>query len=295
MTFDIFDETYYLNNNPDVKAAVANGSLGSGLQHFQQYGIREGRTNVSPNWNEQLYLQFNPDVAANTGSGRFFSSGLQHFIQFGEREGRRGAPVLENTGGFDEDYYLSLYPDVASAIASGQFDSAVSHYNRRGLFEGRFALYSGTNDDDILIGSGSTGGLVGVGIDTISRPGSPDPVPTSLGMGEVDVLIGSAGSENFPLGFARSPANPNPQKFYVGGGNGDYAYIQNFNRNSDTVQLAGSPGEYDVFFEPALPVGNSNRQGVSIFTNGDLIGIVEGIESLQVISQDTEAGNFFLG
>lgn len=38
-----FNEQAYLAANPDIARAVANGNLGTGWQHFQAYGRREGR------------------------------------------------------------------------------------------------------------------------------------------------------------------------------------------------------------------------------------------------------------
>lgn len=38
-----FDETYYLRQNPDVAAAVADGRIPSGYDHYMRYGRREGR------------------------------------------------------------------------------------------------------------------------------------------------------------------------------------------------------------------------------------------------------------
>jgi pimeloyl-ACP methyl ester carboxylesterase len=38
-----FDEAYYLNAHPDVAAAVAEGRIASGHDHFQKRGRREGR------------------------------------------------------------------------------------------------------------------------------------------------------------------------------------------------------------------------------------------------------------
>jgi SAM-dependent methyltransferase len=38
-----FDEALYLRSNPDVAAAVANGRLKSGRQHFDTFGEKEGR------------------------------------------------------------------------------------------------------------------------------------------------------------------------------------------------------------------------------------------------------------
>ncbi len=38
-----FDDTFYLRQNPDVAAAVADGRLASGYDHYIRYGRREGR------------------------------------------------------------------------------------------------------------------------------------------------------------------------------------------------------------------------------------------------------------
>ena len=59
----LFDEHYYLQMNPDVAAAVAAGAIGSGYDHYIEYGQYEGRS-PSPYWDEAWYLQENPDVAA---------------------------------------------------------------------------------------------------------------------------------------------------------------------------------------------------------------------------------------
>ncbi len=38
-----FDETFYLESNPDVKVAVANGFFKSGYDHYLQFGRHEKR------------------------------------------------------------------------------------------------------------------------------------------------------------------------------------------------------------------------------------------------------------
>lgn len=137
MSFDIFDESFYLATNPDVENAVDEGDFSSGLQHFQQFGLAEGRVSVSPLYNEDLYLQANPDVANAVASG-VFSSGLQHYIQLGEAEGRNGLFGLYN-----EQAYLQSYPDIADDVASGEFSSGFQEFIEEGLDEGRFdALFN---------------------------------------------------------------------------------------------------------------------------------------------------------
>ncbi|MFB2939055.1 hypothetical protein ACE1B6_27700 [Aerosakkonemataceae cyanobacterium BLCC-F154] len=295
MSYEIFDEQSYLANNPDVKSAVAQGFFASGLQHFQLIGLTEGRTAVSPFWDEQRYLNANPDVRTAVNNG-VFASGLQHYILFGETEGRPGAINVDPVPGFNENYYYALYPNVSRAVALGQISSAQTHYIRNGRFEGYTAFFSGTSGDDIVTGLGPSGSaIVGINVDINARiTGQPDPIPTSVGFGEIDVLIGSSGSDSFGLGFGRSTSNTTIQRFYVGQGNNDYAYIIDFEPGKDSLQLAGSPNEYTTT-AGAFGFTNNITGGVSIFTNtGDLVAAIEGVSSLQLTGQDTNAGIFFL-
>lgn len=294
MTFAIFNEQTYLANNADVRSAVAQGFLASGLQHFQLFGLTEGRTGVSPLWDEQRYLNANPDVRTAVNN-RTFSSGLQHFILLGQSELRPGAPIVEPTAGFNENYYYGLYPNVSRAVLSGQFSSAIAQYNREGRFQGNTPFFSGTRGSDIITGLGPSGtAIVGISVDINARvAGQPDPIPTSLGTGEADVLIGSSGPDRFGVGFGRSRSNPTIQRFYLGQGNNDYAYIIGFEPGRDILQLAGSPNDYTTT-TGAFGVTGNRTSGLSIFFNGDLVAAVEGINSLQVAQQDTGAGFFLL-
>jgi hypothetical protein len=72
----IFDPAYYLQHNPDVKAAKMDPAL-----HFFRHGWREGR-NPSPLFDVQFYLNSYPDVAA---------AGINpaiHYVWSGSSEGR---------------------------------------------------------------------------------------------------------------------------------------------------------------------------------------------------------------
>ncbi|HIK30711.1 MAG TPA: hypothetical protein IGS17_13380 [Oscillatoriales cyanobacterium M59_W2019_021] len=294
MTYNIFDENYYLQTRPDVRAAVAAGAFKSGLHHFQEAGQRAGFTTVSPYWNEAVYLQANPDVAAAVAGGGF-ASGLDHYIRFGERENRPGAIVPPQTAGFDEDYYLAFYPNVAAAVAVRGFASGLAHYNRAGRLHRFEALFSGTQGDDLLTGVGELNDLIGVDVDVITqRSGNPYLVPTSFGTGEVDVLTGiPLGNDTFHLGAGRNPSNPNFSAFYVGGGSTDYAYIQNFTPGEDELLLGGTPEGYQVFRE-TLNFAGIPVNGVSIYTGNDLVAFVEGADSVRVSFEDPAQGLFFL-
>lgn len=137
MSLAIFDENFYLRNNPDVAAAVRAGTFTSGLQHFQLVGLQEGRTSVSPFWSEIGYFGSGFSVPNNYDvfqavSNRELPSALAHFVQFGEAEGRTISDSFYN-----ERFYLERNPDVANAVAAGTFASGFSHFIQMGKNEGR--------------------------------------------------------------------------------------------------------------------------------------------------------------
>lgn len=126
---DLFDETFYLANNPDVQAAVSSGEIASGFQHFINNGRFEGRS-PSSLFNEQFYLETNPDVRDAVDAG-LISSGFEHFAQNGHLE-RRDPSAL-----FDQSAYLEGNPDIADAVATGAIGSGFEHYIEFGISEGR--------------------------------------------------------------------------------------------------------------------------------------------------------------
>jgi hypothetical protein len=294
MSYAIFNERFYLDSYADVRTAVATGAIGSGLEHFQRFGIQEGRVAVSPLWNEAEYLRLNGDVANAVRTG-VVRSGLQHFILFGENERRPGAPVIVRDAGFDENYYLSEHFDVAAAVARGEFRTGESHFVRAGQLEGRLAVFSGTRGDDVVGATGEENGITGVAIDIIAIRGNPDFVPVSLGVGEVDLLTGGGGRDTFILGSARTAVNPVAQRFYVGGGDTDFAYIKNFERNKDFIQLAGTRSDYAVQTGGTVVVGGVSRPTVSILTStGDRVAVVENVSALQFSSEDVNQNILFV-
>jgi hypothetical protein len=125
----LFDEHYYLMENPDVAAAATAGTIGSGYDHYIKYGQFESRS-PSPYWSEKIYLQTNPDVAAAVKAGTI-SSGFMHFYLYGQYEGRLGLPY------FDSSYYLQNNPDVVVAVASRTIASAFEQFVLYGQYEGR--------------------------------------------------------------------------------------------------------------------------------------------------------------
>jgi hypothetical protein len=92
-----FNAQAYLAANPDVAQFLqANPGSATPWEHYNQHGRDEGRslglpTSASaqaapPGWNEQAYLQANPDVAAAVARGE--TTPLGHFLASGQAEGR---------------------------------------------------------------------------------------------------------------------------------------------------------------------------------------------------------------
>ncbi|NEQ43481.1 MAG: hypothetical protein F6K00_07945 [Leptolyngbya sp. SIOISBB] len=123
-----FDHGFYLNQNPDVAAAIDKGNWNSAFEHFTQIGWLEGRDG-SILFNEIEYLIENPDVAEVIEAGDF-SSGFQHFVLVGHIEGRNPSRY------FNQAAYLLNNPDVNDAVQSGGFGSGFEHYVEFGAKEG---------------------------------------------------------------------------------------------------------------------------------------------------------------
>lgn len=338
MSLAVFNEAFYLANNLDVQSAVKAGILKSGLEHFQQFGVKEGRVSVSPLYDEKFYLQYHPDVAVAV-KNKAFSSGLQHFIEYGETEGRQASQLFdeqfylrknpdvqaavkagalssglahylqfgqgENRSGtnFNEFGYIGEFsfdkvnPDVEQAIQAGAFVSALEHYLKFGQFEGRGGIFTGTNGNDTVTGFGQIDTIYGV-------ERSPGPcflggTPTggqcldfySFGVNEADVLVGGSGQDSFVLGRLQTESKIPPAiSFYVGGGNADFATIENFELGKDTIVLGGTKSDYifnksdgDLNILLAPESGIFNR-----LTSPDLVATVKNVTSLDKIESSLQ-------
>ncbi|MEM6839224.1 MAG: choice-of-anchor D domain-containing protein [Cyanobacteria bacterium P01_C01_bin.120] len=124
----LFDETDYLNDNPDVALAVQQGTFNYGFEHFVLFGINEGRA-PSDWFDTDYYLSQNADVAAAVSRGE--TTAISHFLNSGHRENR------DPSAFFDASDYLLKNPDVKAAVEVGAFDSGFEHYIEFGAEEGR--------------------------------------------------------------------------------------------------------------------------------------------------------------
>ena len=122
----IFDATYYLNNNPDVKNSWGN-SAEAALKHFLQRGMAEGRRG-----NAIFDVHFYKDNYADLQKafGNNWSAYYQHYMNIGIHEGRQAS---EN---FDVISYKTRYRDLQSAFGD-DYESYVDHYISYGAKENR--------------------------------------------------------------------------------------------------------------------------------------------------------------
>lgn len=122
-TGDWFSERFYLDNNPDIVTAIANGVIPSASFHYMHYGKVEGRSPFAL-FNEAYYLGKNPDVAKAVSKG--IMTAIDHFMNYGWREMRDPSPL------FDVSAYLSANQDVKAAGVN-----PLLHYIGYGMAEGR--------------------------------------------------------------------------------------------------------------------------------------------------------------
>ena len=151
---------------------------------------------------------------------------------------------------------------LSTGLDGIDFDSAEGINAPRLVVNVNQASSSSGAGNDIITGNG--------GNDTISGGAGDDIINGTdeivAGYYEKDVLIGGAGADKFILGNAN-------QAYYATAGNQDYAVIEDFDSNLDTLQLYGSAVDYQ-----------QQQQGNDVFLsrNGDLIVILENTSTLNL-------------
>jgi hypothetical protein len=132
----------------------------------------------------------------------------------------------------------------------------------------------GDGGNDILIGGLGTDTLKGGdGQDTLT---GVDPLGNQPGRGERDSLYGQGGNDLFILGNENS-------RFYVGTGNTDRAFIRDFVRGVDQIQLGGTAAEYQL----TVTNGSTNLFFAPAGGVADLIGIVRNTTGLSLADTAT--------
>ena len=143
----IYDFQYYLDHNPDVKAAYGNDDYAV-LCHFVYCGIREGRVAKST-FDVKSYRNAYSDLRACFGME--LEKYAEHYLLFGRNEGRTQTygiytiqnPITSLNGNnyadvYDYQYYLEHNPDVKAAYGDDDY-AALTHFVYCGVPEGRVA------------------------------------------------------------------------------------------------------------------------------------------------------------
>ena len=134
--YAIFDEQYYLASYPWLKPAIDAGIIKSGREHFEKFGQAGGLTKISRYFDEDTYLEGNPDLkpfVRTVNPNAPFATGLDHFIQYGYEEGRtRVSPE------YDEAFYLANNQQLQPFIQNGTFKNGYQHFVQFSLKEDQF-------------------------------------------------------------------------------------------------------------------------------------------------------------
>ncbi|WP_333122099.1 calcium-binding protein [Microcoleus sp. Pol11C3] len=277
MNYDIFDEQYYLASYPWLKPAIDAGIIKSGREHFEKFGQAAGLTKISRYFDEDTYLEGNPDLkpfVRTVNPNAPFATGLDHFIQYGYEEGRTRVSAE-----YDEAFYVATNRDLQPFIQNGTFKNGYQHFIQFGAKDGRLPTsffepqffnneaggliisetlktpreyyfkvgqFDPTGRPVTFVGTSGNDILTDVGVGKVELIGVEVEAPRGLrryesdGSNEFDTLIGGNGRDTFVLGDL--------SEFPVGTRGGlsslqqfyigpGFATIRNFTQGQDNIQL----------------------------------------------------------
>lgn len=158
---DAYDYDYYTSHNPDLVSVFGCDDTAI-LNHFINYGIREGRQ-AKADFSVVGYKNRNLDLRRAYGNDLF--SYVAHYISYGKKEGRDGSYTDRVTDGehyffgadfspvYDFNYYQECNPDVRAAFGNDDVATFI-HFLTCGMKEGRRAsanfnleVYANKNPD----------------------------------------------------------------------------------------------------------------------------------------------------
>lgn len=125
---DVFDEHYYADQYPDLKAAYGYDREAL-LEHFMRIGLSEGRV-MNGMLDVVKYRETYPDLQEAFGDN--WDAYVAHYLTFGAFEHR------DSGTGFDPVDYLERYEDLDEAYGDDIL-AAYRHYEEFGKQEGREA------------------------------------------------------------------------------------------------------------------------------------------------------------
>ncbi|MEG4022884.1 calcium-binding protein [Microcoleus sp. S13C4] len=231
MNYDIFDEQYYLSQYPWLKPAIDAGIIKSGREHFEKFGQAAGLTKISRYFDEDTYLERNPDlkpfVRTPNNPNAPFATGLDHFIQYGYEEGRS-----QVSPEYDEAFYVANNRGFLPFIQNGTFKNGYQHFIEFGLKEEQFGTsffeieYLERNPDvRQLVESGA----LKTGREHYFNFGKNEPnrSATFVGTSGNDILtgvgVGNTELIGFEVGYAtKINGFPYPRRYYPSDGSNEF-------------------------------------------------------------------------
>ncbi|MDJ0573942.1 MAG: calcium-binding protein [Xenococcaceae cyanobacterium MO_234.B1] len=286
---EVFNESYYLETNPEAAEAVERGDFASGLEHFEAVGLDEG-LRFTPLIDLDYYKRVaNPDLVElsnrealdnllETGieEGRIFSQfidlefykeanpdisdlsnseALIHLRDIGLDAG------LEFSSFVDLEEYRSFNPDLADSSLSENFTELATFFAPEDEGRIRFPLNSGLSIPDELqvippeVSSGSAEA-------TITYSKSANEVTLDLDIDGLPYRETFTRPEDVSTPFNRQPVTVEDAKWQVWVVGEWFTEETNFWYDGQTGELLGS--EFDLFDEPsgdATPI-DVNGDGV---------------------------------
>ena len=88
-----FDPVWYRTANPDIVAAIEDGSIADELEHFCRMGYQEGRNPIYFAIDNEWYLSNYPDVSEAIGDHGYVDAEA-HFNEAGYGEGRAADAMM---------------------------------------------------------------------------------------------------------------------------------------------------------------------------------------------------------
>lgn len=151
----IYNYSYYLSNNPDVKKAY-NSNRSQTFQHFLNYGMKEGRKSIST-FDVGSYAKKYQDLRASFGAD--VKSYYIHYALYGKNEKRvaTGVTTMQNirvkwgktnySKVYNPTFYLNKYSDLKKAFTVKAGNTTfisdtelLKHALNYGMYEGRMTI-----------------------------------------------------------------------------------------------------------------------------------------------------------
>jgi hypothetical protein len=129
-----FKEDWYLATYPDVALQVRMGSFESGLDHFLQQGLWNGRLGRPMQVDEAWYAGFYSDVGLALAN-EDFADATKHFEEHGFVEGRAAAAAFL----VEPSWYRERYPDAHLEVRLGKYLTLQHYFNYEGFARGHQA------------------------------------------------------------------------------------------------------------------------------------------------------------